>query len=586
MLGPPKERDLDRPVVASLEALVPAHHFYRHLEAKLDLTFVRDLVRACYAPVGRPSIDPVVFFKLQLILFFEGLRSERQLLEIASLNLAHRWYLGYHLDEPLPDHSSLSRIRRRLGVAVFLRFFEHIVALCQEAGLVWGQELFFDATKVPANADVDSLRPRLELLTREHLEALFADTATDAAEPEPVVIPLDGPPVTAVSPADDPPAAGTLATTAPRETWDLLERYRLDPAAPPRHGYQRTATWRISTTDADATPMSDGGRTALGYHDHYVVDGGKARIILAALVTSTTVMENQPMLDLLWRVRFRRRVWPRRVVGDTTYGTGDIIRAVEDEGIRAYVPLPNHEQRTPYYGPSQFRYDPTRDEYCCPQGQPLRRHAAVSAKAAVRYRAEAATCNACPVKAACTASDQGRLVYRSFHATYLDRVRTYHQTPAYRKAMRKRQVWVEPLFGEAKQWHGLARFRLRGLEQVNTEGLLIAAGQNLKRWLAATGWGRRQAPWGSLVAQPPPSLPLWPRFVALGSRDPPFHGRQQARRAPAAPWTAPGCARATASWARQLASPGMAPTDFFNRLQHCVYHLRIASPGRTKLHGT
>ena len=115
MLGPAKARRVGQPVVASLDALVPAHHFYRHLESKLDLTFVRDLVRSAYKDGGRPSIDPVVFFKLQLIMFFEGIRSERQLIELASMNLAHRWYLGYALDEPLPDHSSLSRIRTRLG---------------------------------------------------------------------------------------------------------------------------------------------------------------------------------------------------------------------------------------------------------------------------------------------------------------------------------------------------------------------------------------------------------------------------------------------------------------------------------------
>ena len=68
--------------------------------------------------------------------------------------------------------------------------------------------------------------------------------------------------------------------------------------------------------------------------------------------------------------------------------------------------------------------------------------------------------------------------------------------------MRKRQVWVEPLFAEAKLWHGLRRFRRRGPDNVNIEGLLIAAGQNLKRFLAASGWGRRHAPCGSLLALP------------------------------------------------------------------------------------
>jgi len=91
MLGPAKGRRVDQPVLASLDALVPANHFYRLLESKLDLTFVRALVRGAYKDGGRPSIDPVVCFKLQLIMFFEGIRSERQLIEIASLHLAHRW---------------------------------------------------------------------------------------------------------------------------------------------------------------------------------------------------------------------------------------------------------------------------------------------------------------------------------------------------------------------------------------------------------------------------------------------------------------------------------------------------------------
>jgi hypothetical protein len=63
--------------------------------------------------------------------------------------------------------------------------------------------------------------------------------------------------------------------------------------------------------------------------------------------------------------------------------------------------------------------------------------------------------------------------------------------------MRKRKVWVEPLFAEAKDWHGLRRFRLRGLEKVNGEALCIAAGQNLKRLLSWQGWGRGPFPSGA-----------------------------------------------------------------------------------------
>ncbi len=286
-----------------------------------------------------------------------------------------------------------------------------------------------------------------------------------------------------------------------QSTWRLLEHLRLDPERPATRGYQRTADLRVSTTDADAAPMraSPGERTKLGYHDHYVVDGGRARIILAALVTPADVMENTPMLDLLHRVRFRWKMHPKRVVGDTTYGTVENIRALEDEGIRAYVPLPDFDDRTPYFGASHFAYDPERDEYRCPQGHPLRPARVKYTEAVVVYQATAVACNGCPLKAQCTASSQGRQIYRSFSADYLDRVRAYHQTAAYQKAMRKRAVWVEPLFGEAKDWHGLRRFRLRGLWKVNCEGLLIAAGQNLKRWLTRMGWRRRHGPGGRLA---------------------------------------------------------------------------------------
>jgi transposase len=469
MLGPVKARNLDRPVLIAIESTVPKDHLYRHLHRVLDLSFVRDLVADRYAVGGRPSIDPEVFFKLELMMFFEGIRSERKLLEQASYNLAMRWYAGYNMDEPLPDHSSLSKIRTRLGLPVFRRFFEAVTEQCVKAGLVRGDELIFDATKVRANASMDSLIPRLRLLTEEHLAHL------------------------------EPPEPPTTLWEQNAARWDLLEECRLDPARPSAPGYERQSDRQVSTTDLDATVMSTGREKAsLGYHDHYVIDGGKARIILNALVTPADVMENAPMLPLLRRAIFRWRVRPKQVIGDTTYGTAENIREVEESGIRAYVPLPDWERRTPYFGAALFTYDAEHDVYRCPQGETLRRRKASNREKKVIYRTDAAICNACPVKAQCTGSDHGREIGRPFDADYLDRVRGYHATEAYQKAMRKRKVWIEPLFGEAKQWHGLRQFRLRGLQKVNMEGLFIATGQNLKRLLSARGWGRRPWPDGAV----------------------------------------------------------------------------------------
>src|SRR3954462_14308 len=172
----------------SIENLVPAGNFYRHLEAELDLGFVRDLVRATYKEHGRPSVDPRVFFKLQLVMFFEGIRSERELVRVAADRLSVRWYLGYDLDEGLPDHSSLTRIRQRYGLAAFRRFFEAIVEQCRAAGLIWGKELYLDATQVDANASLHSIAPRFAV--EAHLTGLFtgeADAPGDSPHEEPPI---------------------------------------------------------------------------------------------------------------------------------------------------------------------------------------------------------------------------------------------------------------------------------------------------------------------------------------------------------------------------------------------------------------
>jgi transposase len=169
-------------MAVSLEALVPQDNFYRQVDQCIELSFVRDLAAEFYSSLGRPSIDPVVFFRLQLIAFFEGIRSERQLMETVNLNLAHRWFIGYDLDEPVPDHSTLSKIRERYGWEVFQRFFERIVELCIEAGLVWGEELYFDSTKVQANASIKGMIDRAKYKANQHVDHLF-ECPEEAATP-------------------------------------------------------------------------------------------------------------------------------------------------------------------------------------------------------------------------------------------------------------------------------------------------------------------------------------------------------------------------------------------------------------------
>jgi hypothetical protein len=305
------------------------------------------------------------------------------------------------------------------------------------------------------------------------------------------------------------PARAELASqAAARHDW--IGRAGRPDRAKSSGPYRRTADFRVSTTDPDATPMPLGdGHARLGYQDHYVVDGGRARIILTVLVTPAEVQENQPALDLLWRTRFRWKLRPRKMTGDTKYGTVANIVAIEAQGIRAYVPLSEVGQRPGLFGEQDFSYDPMADAYSCPGGETLRFLSQSDTTHRRIYQAPARACAACALRAQCTTSPRGRRISRSLAAASLERVRGYHTTEPYAKAMRKRQVWVEPLFAEAKDWHGLRRFRLRGLEQVNGEALLIAAGQNLKRLLSRWGWGRRPFPSGAAgVVSPALSPPL------------------------------------------------------------------------------
>jgi transposase len=468
----------------SLEDLVPKDNFYRRLEEQLDLSFVRDLVCPLYARGGRSSVDPVVFFKLQLVMFLEDLRSERKLMSVVADRLSLRWCLGYDLHEPLPDHSSLTRIRERYGLSVFRCFFERIVEMCFEVGLVWGEELYFDATKVEANASFNSTRSRsllenLEKRLKEHLGEIFSEQMPFAQDARTAGIAV------VVGPTAEKRRA-LAQKNACQHRW-ISEAGRQHREVV-RWGYRRIADLRVSTTDPDASPMqhnNKGGTSRLGYQTHYVVDGGKARVILDVLVTPAEVTENLPMLDLLFRSRFRWHLQPRSVTGDAAYGTVENVVAVEKAGIHAYMALPKHDECGPLLGKDEFTYDAKRDVYICPQGETLHRKGHDYKERSIRYAAKPSACNVCPLKSRCTKSKKGRWIRRSFDEEYLERVRSYRDTEAYRKALRKRAVWVEPLFAEAKDWHRLRRFRLRGLEKVNTEALLTAAGQNVKRLVAA-----------------------------------------------------------------------------------------------------
>jgi hypothetical protein len=240
--------------------------------------------------------------------------------------------VGYDLGEPLPDHSSLTRIRERYGVVIFRRFFEKIVEQCQQAGLVWGRELYIDATKVEANASVDSVKPRF--FVEAHLANLFsaeaeegaAEAVQEVSQEEPTrneheELPAPRPLPTSLSPEED---ASLTQHNEARHEW--IEHLGAQDHRVTSRGYQRMADLRVSTTDPDATLMPTKDGTDMGYRTHYVVDGGSARIIVAALVTPkardgqstdarSALARPFPLEALAQAGDWRPQIWYRRQSG-------------------------------------------------------------------------------------------------------------------------------------------------------------------------------------------------------------------------------------------------------------------------------
>jgi transposase len=150
----------------NLEKRVRAAHPLRRVKATIDFGFVREEVAHCYGKNGNESVAPEVILKMMFLLFFDDIKSERELMEVIGERLDYLWFLDYGLDQKIPDHSVLSKARTRWGKEVFESLFVRTVAQCVEAGLVDGSKLHVDASLVDADAAKESvIKGTPELIT-------------------------------------------------------------------------------------------------------------------------------------------------------------------------------------------------------------------------------------------------------------------------------------------------------------------------------------------------------------------------------------------------------------------------------------
>ena len=425
-------------VAGSLEDLIPADHILKRVDKILDLSWLRDEVREYYSDsMGRPGIDPEAAVRLMLAGFFHGIVHDRKLMREAQVNLAIRWFSGYRLDEALPDHSSLTRIRQRWGAERFCRIFEKTVHSCIHAGLVSGETVHVDATLIRADVSWESL-------TAEHAEKVLEENNPEEQD------------------SDDAPRGRGRPRTRPR--------------FPKKH----------SRTDPDATMATSrkDQRLEPSYKQHTAVDD-RAGVIVDVGLTTGEVNEGTQLLESIERVESVTGNPVDRITADGGYAHGSNYAALEMRGTDAIIP-PSQERRSSKKIPlRRFRYDGKHQFVTCPAGKRMKRSS--RAKQGWIYRARTHDCRACHLAKRCVSpSSKVRTVlivdgYEALLRARRRRLRWDEENGWY-----SRHRWqVEGIHGEAKTQHGLRRAIRRGLANVAIQVYLTAAVINLKRLAAA-----------------------------------------------------------------------------------------------------
>lgn len=437
--------------VISLESFVPKDHFLRLVDRALDLSFVRELTAPCYADhLGRPSIDPEVYFRMQLVAYLYGIQSERRLCEDLYCNLAYRWFCRLSPTDEVPDHSSFTYIRDRYGEEIFETVFCRIVALCKAKGLVHEEcRVMTDATLIAADAAT------MSMVLKEPAQVQQGKKS--------------------------PPGSG----------------------GPPGISRQLKVSndTHQSGTDPDATlARKDRTPLQLKYKVHQTIDA-ESRVILDTYVTTGAVHDSQPYREQLQRVHERHAIHVREAVADRGYGSAAIIRDLQQQGIETYIPLWSGRVGNSKYLQGDLVYEREYDRFRCPEGKYLTPNLAVSGNQK-RYVSSSEDCRHCPQASTCPARTRGqspqRFVLRSLDQDLFEEVQAKMRDPTFRRKRSERMWKSEGLFAEAKRNHCLARAKYRGRCKVQIQAYLSAIVQNLKRlvtliynWLIAC-WLRKQ----------------------------------------------------------------------------------------------
>ncbi len=422
-----------------IENRVRQNHPLRKVDEVIDFDFAYAKVKDCYGNNGNVSIPPPIILKLMLLLIFYNVRSERELMDTLPERMDWLWFLGYDLDTEIPNHSVLSKARKRWGMEVFQEFFERIVLQCVEAGLVDGSKIFVDSSLVDADASNNSI-----IDTRNLKHQL-------------------------------------------RKTYKKLES-RLEEISEGNassSSYIKTNDRYMSTTDPDAAIVNrgKGGKAKLTYQVHRAVDG-QSEIITATDAAPGDVNEAHLMLPLFEKHCTTTGTKAEIIVADSKYGTIENFLACHDKGIAAHIPDLGTAQRKKavteeIFSEAHFLYGPATDTYRCPAGYLLKPKSLHNKRQSMDYAAPRKVCAACRLREQCTKNKSGRTVKRHLQQDVIDMMREASRSAKSQRDIKTRQHLMERSFARATRY-GFDRARWRGLWKMRIQEYLTCAIQNIQ----------------------------------------------------------------------------------------------------------
>ena len=466
------------------ESLMPQEHLLRKVDSAVDFGRIYKIVEPLYSKdEGRPSVDPVVLFKLVLLQHLEGISSLRGTLRRAETDIAYRWFLGYALNEELPHFSTVSyNFRHRFTEETIEAVFRWILDEAGSVGALTPTAVFVDGTHIKASASLNKkIRQEVPVAAKRYQEELLAEINADreAHGKKPFDDDMD----------DKPPKCGGKKR-------DNTSKKKL--ARRKKAGFK---TVTKSTTDPDCGVFVKGKhQRQFAYEAHTVCD--KNGYILEAVVTPGNVHDSAAFDDVYDKVT---QAFPEieTIVADSAYRTPHICKKVFDDGRGLSTAYKRPMTMKGGHEWWKYVYDEHYDCVICPEYQVLS-YRTTNRDGYREYCSDPKICAQCPTRQLCTRSKNCvKTVLRHIWRAYEELADDARYTPEYQELYAKRKETIERVFANAKEKHGMRHTHYRGLAQVSNWVRLKFAAMNLKKL----------ANWKARRTVPTPHFPLLPQFL-------------------------------------------------------------------------